>query len=174
MLPVSQNRNDIPFIRSVDLTGHVTWSSVADAIAEGHRRDQPKLGDVLLEEDGNSCLTRTARIRGLGMLVKTASVYPVNQTVGIPTVEGAAILFHDKTGSVGVVAGDLARAYSEGFALDRIQMWNRSGPRAEALRKALELEGIATELVDDLEKATSEANLIAAETMSREPLIHGE
>ena len=212
MFPMSQNRNDIPLIRLDDLAGHVTWSSVADAIAEGHRHDQPKLGDVLLEEDGNSWLTRTARIRGLGMLVKTASVYPDNPTIGLPNVQGAAILFDDKTGSAeafiendaltrvktaadsllgarllarpcasrllivgaGVVAGDLARAYSEGFALDRIQMWNRSGPRAEALRKALELEGIATELVDDLEKAASEADLIVTATMSREPLIHGE
>ena len=148
---------------------------------------------------------------GLGMLVKTASVYPDNPTIGLPNVQGAAILFDDKTGSAeafiendaltrvktaadsllgarllasscasrllivgaGVVAGDLARAYSEGFTLDRIQIWNRSRPRAEALRKDLDLEGITVDLVDNLEEATFEADLIATATMSREPLIHG-
>ncbi len=212
MLPISQSRKAMSLITANDLKGRVTWTSVTKAIEDGHRRDQPQLGDVLLEEHGRSWLTRTARIRGLGMLVKTASVYPENPNVGIPNVQGAAILFDDKTGSVdtfiendaltrvktaadsllgarllarpdatrlliagaGVVAGDLARAYSEGFELNRIQIWNRSLQRAEALRKELELEGIEIELVTDLAQAVSEADLIATATMSRTPLIRGD
>lgn len=212
MLPVAQSRKTVPLITANDLMGRVTWTSVTKAIEDGHRRAQPQLGDVLLEEDGRSWLTRTARIRGLGMLVKTASVYPKNPSVGMPNVQGAAILFDDTMGSVdifidndaltrvktaadsllgakllacpdatrllivgaGVVAGDLARAYSEGFNLNRIQIWNRSLPRAEALRKELELEGIETELVTDLAQAVSESDLIATATMSHTPLIRGE
>ncbi|MAZ21037.1 ornithine cyclodeaminase [Roseovarius sp.] len=211
MLPVQKSTRQVPLITLPDLAGRVTWTSVAEAIAEGHRRDQPKLGDVLLEEDGNSWLTRAARIRGLGMLTKTASVYPDNPIAGRPSIQGAAILFDDETGTVdafidndaltrvktaadsllgarllarpgasrlliigaGVVAGDLVRAYSDGFTLDRVQLWNRSRPRAEALRDELARESLLVELVDDLERAVAEADLVATATMSRDPLVLG-
>lgn len=202
----------IPFLTLPDLGDRVTWTSVADAIAEGHRRDQPKLGDVLLEEDGNSWLTRAARIRGLGMLTKTTSVYPGNPALGRSSVQGAAILLDDATGAVdafvendaltriktaadsllgarllasrgasrllvigaGVVAGDLVRAYSEGFDLERVQIWNRSRPRAEALRNELAREGLSVEIAGDLQQAVSGADLVAAATMSRDPLVLGK
>lgn len=212
MLPAPSKQRDIPFITAADLVGRVTWTSAADAIEDGHRQAQPELGDVLLEADGNAWLTRAARIGGLGAIVKTASVYPQNPSAGRPTVQGAAILMNDGTGSVdafidndaltrvktaadsllgarllsrpgaskllavgaGVVAGDLVRAYNAGFALSQIQIWNRSATRAEALQKELASEGIAVELAQDLEQAVSQADLIAAATLSRDPLIRGD
>ncbi|MEQ9258118.1 MAG: ornithine cyclodeaminase [Roseovarius sp.] len=100
MIRASSHSDRLSTIRLEDLAGHVTWRGVADAIAEGHRRDQPELGDVLLEQDGCAWLTRAARIRGLGSLTKVASVYPDNPAKGLAAIHGAAILMDDETGKV--------------------------------------------------------------------------
>lgn len=55
-------------------------------------------------------------------------------------------------------------------SIDRVVVWNRTADKARALVDA----GIADEVVDDLEAATREADIISTATMSREPLILGE
>ncbi len=201
----------VPTLEFDDVAGHVRWTEIADAIAAAHGRGQPESGDVLLERHGRSWLTRVARIDGLGSLTKAVSVYPENPGRGLASVQGAAILFNDATGSVeaiidndaltrlktaadsllgarflarpdasrllvigaGVVAGDLVRAYADGFDLDRIRIWNRSRDRAEALRTTLANEGIAVDIADDLAQAIGDADVISSATMSRAPLIPG-
>jgi ornithine cyclodeaminase len=55
-------------------------------------------------------------------------------------------------------------------SIDRVVVWNRSADKANALVVA----GIADAVVDDLEAATSAADIISTATMSKEPLIRGE
>ena len=54
-------------------------------------------------------------------------------------------------------------------SIERVMIWNRSAGKPEAL----ETEGIADEVVTDLEAAVGEADIISTATMSKEPLIHG-
>lgn len=54
-------------------------------------------------------------------------------------------------------------------SIDRVLIWNRSRHKAEALVE----RGVAHEVVDDLEAATREADIVCTATMSKDPLIHG-
>lgn len=54
-------------------------------------------------------------------------------------------------------------------SIDRVLIWNRSRDKAEAFVE----HGVAHEVVDDLEAATREADVVCTATMSKDPLIHG-
>ncbi len=54
-------------------------------------------------------------------------------------------------------------------SIERVAVWNRSADKAQALVD----RGVADEVVDDLEAAVRDADIICTATMSKEPLIHG-
>ena len=58
-------------------------------------------------------------------------------------------------------------------SLSRVQIWNRTAPRAEALAADLRAQGIRTEATQDLDAAVAEADVISCVTMSRKPLVKG-
>ena len=86
----------------------MTWPRAVAALADGHRRAKPQIGDIYLSEAGTGLLTRAAWISGLGSLVKAASVFPGNasRNPALPTVQGAVLLMSPETGSlVAVIDG---------------------------------------------------------------------
>ena len=87
------------YIGPEDVTGHLSWRAVVDALEAGHRLPRARIGDQLLERDGEALLTRCAWIDGLGMGVKSASVMPGNTAAGLPTVQAAMLVFSDDTGT---------------------------------------------------------------------------
>ncbi|SOE08810.1 ornithine cyclodeaminase [Hoeflea halophila] len=75
-------------------------------------------------------------------------------------------------------AGSMARPLIDAHravrpSLDQVLVWNRGQARAEALRQSLAEDGIAAEIVTDLDAAVGRADLISSATMSTEPLIRG-
>lgn len=76
----------------------VSWSGVMRAIADGHTLAEPSVDDTLLRRGDDAVLSRVALIDGLGSLVKTATVFPGNASLGRPTVNGSVALFSDETG----------------------------------------------------------------------------
>lgn len=58
-------------------------------------------------------------------------------------------------------------------SLSRVMIWNRTPARAEALRARLLHDGVAAEVVADLDAAVAEADVISCVTMSRAPLVKG-
>jgi ornithine cyclodeaminase len=58
-------------------------------------------------------------------------------------------------------------------SIARVLIWNRTADRAKALVELLQGEGVAAEVVSDLDAATGEADLITTCTRSRTPLIKG-
>ncbi|HEY9057743.1 MAG TPA: ornithine cyclodeaminase [Aurantimonas sp.] len=86
------------------------WTSIADAIADGHRQPEAEIGDLLLSQDGRSLLNRGAWIKGLGIALKSVTIYPENQskTPPLPSIQGGMLLFDDATGApVALVDGIL-------------------------------------------------------------------
>jgi ornithine cyclodeaminase/alanine dehydrogenase-like protein (mu-crystallin family) len=78
-----------------------------------------------------------------------------------------------------VGAGSMARPLIEAHrtvrpSLDRVLVWNRNEGRAAALVRSLEADGLAAEVVSDLDRAVARADLICSATMSTEPLIRGD
>ncbi len=93
----------IPFIAAEDVEGRLDWLTVADALAEGHRRAEPEIGDVFLTRAPDTLLTRAAWIDGLGAAVKAVTVMPGNPALGRPSIQGAMLVFDDGTGAVEAV-----------------------------------------------------------------------
>jgi ornithine cyclodeaminase len=69
----------------------------------------------------------------------------------------------------GAVAGSLVEAYRAGFPGIEVAIWNRTPDRARAL--AAEVGAMA---VTDLPAAVSAADIVAAATMSSEPVLRGD
>lgn len=74
----------------------MTWAGLLAAFEAGHALPRAEIVDLFLYRDRDVLLDRAAWIRGLGSLVKVATVFPGN--VGLPTVNGVVALFDDATG----------------------------------------------------------------------------
>lgn len=79
--------------------GRLDWLDAAHAIEAGHRLPRANLADSFLTRGADTLLTRAAMIDGLGSLVKTATIFPGNQALSLPNVNGTATLFADETGT---------------------------------------------------------------------------
>ena len=88
----------VPHIVSADVESKLTWPAIADAILAGHLLPKAKLGDQFLSQGQNTLLSRSAWIEGLGIGVKSVTVMPENGAHGLPSVQGAMLLFDDQNG----------------------------------------------------------------------------
>lgn len=84
---------EVPFIRTEDVAGRLSWTAIADAIAEAHRAAPPALGDLFLTQGTDTLLTRAAWVEGLGAGVKSVTVMPGNVELKRPSVQGAMLIF---------------------------------------------------------------------------------
>ena len=92
----------IPFISIEEVEHKLDWREMADAIFAGHQQGKAKLGDLALEEGKRSMLNRAAWINGLGLALKSVTIFPDNaeRTPPIPTIESVVVLFDHDTGSI--------------------------------------------------------------------------
>jgi ornithine cyclodeaminase len=111
------------------------WLEMTDALAAGHALPRADVADTILRRRGDTLLTRSAWIDGMGVAVKAATIYPENPKQGLGSVNGAVNLFSDRDGTLEALvdftlvtkwktAGDtllaarrLARAGAENFLI---------------------------------------------------------
>lgn len=87
----------IPFAEGEAL---LTWPGVMNAIEAGHRLPRAEVGDTVLRLPPDTLLSRSAWIDGLGLAVKTATVFPQNRERQLPTVNGSVNLYSDTDGTL--------------------------------------------------------------------------
>ena len=94
--------SSIPFISAPDVEAQMTWPAAVGAIEQGCRLATPKISDLLLDLPHGEFLNRAAAIDGIGLALKTVTIYPDNPGAHPPrpTVQGIAVLFDDATGAV--------------------------------------------------------------------------
>ena len=80
---------------------HLNWTAIADAMHQGHLLPKAEIGDLLLQEAPNALLSRGAWIRGLGMAMKSMSVFPDNKI--LPSIQGGVLVFDGNNGSLKAV-----------------------------------------------------------------------
>jgi len=85
----------IPFDKG---EANLDWLALTDALAAGHNQPKAEVEDVFLYRDENTLLNRSAWIKGMGVAVKCATVFPGNRDVGKPMIGGAVNLFSDDDG----------------------------------------------------------------------------
>lgn len=89
---------DIPHIPFDQGEALLDWIGLTDALAAGHKLPRAEIGDTFLYRGDDTLLSRAAWIDGLGMAVKSATVFPGNPAKGAPMVNGGVSLYADDTG----------------------------------------------------------------------------
>lgn len=74
------------------------WLGLTDAIAAGHELPKAEITDGFLYRGDDTLLNRAAWIDGLGLAVKSATVFPGNAARGEPSINGGVSLYVDDTG----------------------------------------------------------------------------
>ena len=74
------------------------WRGLTEALAKGHALPKAEVGDTFLYRGKDTLLSRSAWIDGLGLAVKTATIFPDNGALDLPAINGAVSLFSDATG----------------------------------------------------------------------------
>ena len=87
----------IPFEDGQNL---LDWIGLCDAFDAGHQLPKAEIGDTFLYRDPDTLLSRSAWIDGLGLAVKSATVFPKNPTAGKPMINGAVSVFSDLDGTL--------------------------------------------------------------------------
>lgn len=90
----------IPFIPFAEGEAQLDWLDLTDALARGHDLPKAEIGDTFLFRDPDTLLSRSAWIDGMGLAVKTATIFPQNPERGTPMVNGAVCLYSDRDGTI--------------------------------------------------------------------------
>tara|TARA_R110000868_G_scaffold400956_1_gene675812 strand:- start:66850 stop:67767 length:918 start_codon:yes stop_codon:yes gene_type:complete len=78
----------------------LNWLTLTDALAAAHDLPKAEIGDTFLYRGGDTLLTRSAWIDGLGVAVKAATIFPGNKDSGKPAINGAVNLLSDQDGTL--------------------------------------------------------------------------
>ena len=79
------------------------WGELADALVAGHSLPRAEIADSFIHRDSDTLLNRSAWIDGMGMAVKTATVFPENPADRVPAVNGAVALYCDDHGTLDAI-----------------------------------------------------------------------
>jgi len=72
----------LPFITFTDADPKLNWLDLVNTLDSGHLLPKAQVHDVFMNQDQNNILSRHAWIKGLGIAVKTATIFPKNKDHG--------------------------------------------------------------------------------------------
>ena len=81
----------------------LSWTGAVAALRAGHQRPKAQIADMFLGPSEGTLLSRGAYIEGLGYGVKSVTVFGANPKAGVPTVQGAMLLFEPVHGQLEAV-----------------------------------------------------------------------
>ena len=79
------------------------WLVLVEYLKQGHQQAKAEIKDLFLYRDSDTLLSRSAWIDGMGLLTKTATVFPNNIKSGQPMIDGGVMIFDDKNGQLAAV-----------------------------------------------------------------------
>ena len=92
-----------PFITFDQGEALLDWVSFTQALEDGHKLPKAEIGDTFLYRGKDTLLSRAAWIDGLGIAVKSATVFPDNPDQGKPVVNGGVSLYADGDGTLDAI-----------------------------------------------------------------------
>lgn len=93
----------VPFIPFAEGEAQLDWLGLTDALAAGHQLPKAEIADTFLYRGPDTLLNRAAWIDGLGLAIKSATIFPDNPAKGAATVNGGVTLYADDTGTLEAV-----------------------------------------------------------------------
>ncbi|WP_413282572.1 ornithine cyclodeaminase family protein [Vibrio sp. MA40-2] len=90
----------VGFITAQDIEQRLSWRDLCDAFRAGHQLERADIDDILFKHGDNALLSRAAWLKGRGIGVKTATVFPGNAkcSPSMPSVHAVFTLFDDQSG----------------------------------------------------------------------------
>ena len=82
---------------------HLDWMKLCAAFEAGHTLPKAEIGDTFLYRDPDTLLSRAAWIDGMGLAVKSATIFPGNPKAGKPMIHGSVCVFGDGDGQLEAV-----------------------------------------------------------------------
>ena len=79
------------------------WRALVAALTQKHQGPKAEIEDLFLYRGTDTLLSRSAWIDGMGLLTKTATVFPGNPKSGQPMIGGGVMLFDDQSGQLAAV-----------------------------------------------------------------------
>lgn len=76
------------------------WIGLTKALENAHALPKAEINDTLLYRGKDTLLSRAAWIDGMGILVKSATVFPGNHDLGKPMIHGSVSLLDDNDGEL--------------------------------------------------------------------------
>ena len=83
-----------------DTISLLSWQKAVDALREGHLFPKAEIADIFLGPKAAILLNRAAYIEGLGYGVKAVTVVADNPKKGLPTVQGAMMVYEPESGEL--------------------------------------------------------------------------
>ena len=192
---------DIPYIKAEHVK--LDWAQIVAALQRGHRQAAPKISDQFLHRGRDTLLSRAAWIDGLGVAVKSVTVFPDST----PSVQGAMLVFNDTSGAVEAVidsalvtkwktvadsllgaqflarpeskrlliigAGTVAEGLAEAYPVLFPGLEIEVWNRSADKAKALAARAPHIKAVADLAAAVERADIISTATMAKTPVLNG-
>ena len=93
----------VPIIPFAEGEARLDWIGLTEALAKGHELPKAEIGDTFLYRGDDTLLSRSAWIDGLGLAVKSATIFPGNAAQNLPTINGGVSLFDDATGQLAAI-----------------------------------------------------------------------
>ncbi len=90
----------VPFIPFEAGEKMLDWIGLTEALAAGHALPKAEIADTFLYRGRDTLLNRAAWIDGLGIAVKSATIFPGNPDRSLPVVNGGLTLYADKDGTL--------------------------------------------------------------------------
>lgn len=91
------------FIPFAEGEARLDWLGLTDALRAGHTLPKAEIDDTFLYRGRDTLLSRAAWIDGLGILVKSATVFPGNPDKGAPMINGGVNLYADADGTLAAI-----------------------------------------------------------------------
>lgn len=88
------------FLSYAAAIGRLDWSDAVEALRRGHALPRAQIRDVFLGPPTGTMMSRSAWIEGLGYGAKTFTVFDGNAARGLPTVQGAMLVFDEDAGAL--------------------------------------------------------------------------
>ncbi len=82
---------------------NLDWLELTEAFADGHKRPKADIVDSFLYRGADTLLSRSAWIDGLGLAVKSTTVFPGNSDLGRPVIDGSVSLYDDNDGRLSAI-----------------------------------------------------------------------
>jgi len=92
--------SQIPFLQASEVEHKLSWNALSDVMMAAHKQSRADIDDILFKHGDDALLNRAAWIKGAGIGIKTATIFPDNlkRTPALPSIHAVFTLFDDETG----------------------------------------------------------------------------